>query len=552
SLLVPVNFWFLVRSGLIENNGRAWLVCAFCAVLYALTAATLRERLYVYLASVATVATAWTIIYRIDREAFGLYALALMAASLLFLHLSQLFPAETGNGQLSPEDKERMKDNSPSAIGHRPSPLNQELWETPLVHVALASAALSLLFYMPLRFPSSSDGSLLLLLSYYDSRIAILLFAAAAYVTWFAGHRIFTEKRTLLYTLSALCLFWAEFLALDGQELSGSTELLLLAATAFLVALVARLLKSDEWALAFHRASLIVTVALATMTYPVISATPTSSLTHSLILIFLVSTYAISGSLRLSKEPVSETSAHASLAYAAAAFVVLQAIIYLRVGDPLLLTPSLAVGAAGLLWLSASLRAKTQERVRYFRAGLLALIVAFALATLSTGFDPVSEVEIYAAPVAVLLLLVAYVFARRQGEDYTADASLLLWAGSLLLATPLLLHALQYRLLLDVPAPWRDLATLCASLGLLIFGIVGRLRAPLLVGAASLALELAALALTSVRWLQIPLKVYLITTGVLILLFWGLLEFRREQILLIRRRFNERREYARERFGEWK
>jgi hypothetical protein len=78
------------------------------------------------------------------------------------------------------------------------------------------------------------------------------------------------------------------------------------------------------------------------------------------------------------------------------------------------------------------------------------------------------------------------------------------------------------------------------------------LRAPVIVGASVLALELAALALTSVDWLQIPLKVYLISTGALILLIWGLLEFRHEQILLVRKRFNERREMAREHFGEWK
>src|SRR5205823_4510214 len=78
------------RSGLIENHGRAWIVCAFCALLYASTAALLREKLYVYLASVAAIATAWTIIYRIEREAFGLYALSLMTISLIFLHLFRL------------------------------------------------------------------------------------------------------------------------------------------------------------------------------------------------------------------------------------------------------------------------------------------------------------------------------------------------------------------------------------------------------------------------------------------------------------------------------
>jgi hypothetical protein len=362
------------------------------------------------------------------------------------------------------------------------------------------------------------------------------------------------DRRVLLYTSSVLCLFWTEFLAADGFGLSGSAQLLLLAATVFSVALVARLLKRDALALALHRASLIVTVALAILAYPVISARPTSSLMHSLILILLASTYAISGPPRLSREEgaTGDTPTHVFVAFLTATVVVVQAMIFLRVGDSLLVAPSVSLGAIGILWCGASLRAKNQERVHYFRAGLFALITSFALAALSSGFDPVSEVEIYTSPVAVSLLVVAYLFARRQGDESATDTRLLLWGGSILLAAPLVMHALEYRLLLGVPAPWRDLLTLGASLALLIFGVVGRLRAPVLVGAVALALELSALALTSVDWLQIPLKVYLISTGALILLFWGLLEFRREQILLMRRRFNERRETARERFGEWK
>jgi hypothetical protein len=121
-----------------------------------------------------------------------------------------------------------------------------------------------------------------------------------------------------------------------------------------------------------------------------------------------------------------------------------------------------------------------------------------------------------------------------------------------LLAGPLLIHALQIRLFFEQPAPGRDLATLCASLGLVLFGVLRRVRAPVLVGTVSLGLELAALTLTSIDWLQVPLKIYLISMGALISLIFGLLEFRREKILSMRKRFQERRDYARERFGEWK
>jgi hypothetical protein len=100
SLLVPVNFWFLVRSGLVRDQGRAWLVCALCALLYAHTAALLREKLYVYLASVATIATAWTLIYRTEPQAFGLYALSGKATAFLGPALIAAATAATGSQRL--------------------------------------------------------------------------------------------------------------------------------------------------------------------------------------------------------------------------------------------------------------------------------------------------------------------------------------------------------------------------------------------------------------------------------------------------------------------
>jgi hypothetical protein len=867
SLLVPVNFWFLVRSGLINSNGRAWIVCAFCALLYAHTAALLREKLYVYLAGLATIATAWTLTYRIEREAFGLYALALMIVSLIFLHLSRLFPLTTVNKQPTTEAEGETKANPQSPISNRQSKgrMSYELWGPPLVHVALAGVSIAALLYMLLRVvssPSFADGILRLRASEYDPSIAVLLFALAAYATWFAGRYIYTERRALLYTTSVLALFWTEFLAADGFRLSGSVETLLLAATALIVALAARIMKADALAVALHRASLIVSVALASAIYLVLSAASSYTFTHSLILAFLAATFAISSAPHLAERVATRTLAHASALFASAAFLVAllslrlqsdslfyaacavwpiilytvarltrrmeretqltvpfmriadaefvlllvlasivafafdqtpvgslqtldplrgamfcvlsgaviygalrgfrersvfgatlmsvaalilvgatadalkyasalpsawpvatvviisafllrevadrllgpdsiktsnsnsrsaklamrlsraavirlvadcavvasaslwltttlyhlneggtsapfvlflallywlertarsrhswlvyvsavhagalclailialrvdaqwfacvlmltlfpiffltgrytlsrgldwlarpanvaaginaalvsllslaQAFAHLRVGESLLLAPCVALGAVALLSFAASLKSRNQARVRYFRAGLYSTVITFMLACLRAGFEPLSDVEIYTSPVAVLLLVVAYLSVRRKWDEYARDTGPLFWMGSLLLCAPLLIHALQYRLFLGVPAAWRDLATLCASLALIFFGVMGRLRAPLLVGAVSLASELLLLSVTSVDWLQIPLKVYLISVGALILIFWGLLEFRREQILLMRQRFNERREYAREKFGEWK
>jgi hypothetical protein len=728
SLLVPVNFWFLVRSGLIENHGRAWIVCAFCALLYASTAALLREKLYVYLASVASIATAWTIIYRIEREAFGLYALSLMTISLIFLHLSRLFPLKVNDARRAMKDNKQPSNNNPQSATRNP-----QLFRSPLVHVALFGATVSALLYMLLRFgssPSLADGILRLRANEYDSSVAMLLFALAAYVAWFTGRYIYTDRRVLLYTAAALALFWTEFLTTDGLRLPGSNQVLTLAVTALIVALSARMMKGDALPVALHHASLIACIVLASITYAVLPVAFASTFTYSAILFLLAATFAVSSVPRFSRRVAAATLAYGSAVFASAAFLVAllslnlksetlfytacaswpfalyavarltrrarremqlslpfmivadvefallllfvavvafvlnqapeerilavenlrgamfcvlsvtaiygalrcwlehsffgamiipvagclaalialrvdaewfavtsvlmlfptffamskyararkvewlaqpasvaagavialvagvslaQAFAHLHVGDPLLLAPCVALGAVALLSFAASLWAKSQARVTYFRAGLCATVITFAFACLRAGYDPLGNIEIYTSPVALLLLAVAYLSVRRRWDkERASETSLLLWLGSLLLCAPVLIHALQDRLLLSVPAAGRDLLTLCASLALILFGGLGRLRAPSLVGAVSLALELLALALTSVDWVQIPLKVYLISVGALILLIWGLLEFRREQILLMRQRFNKRREYARERFGEWR
>ncbi|MBA3805719.1 MAG: hypothetical protein H0X14_08430, partial [Acidobacteria bacterium] len=231
---------------------------------------------------------------------------------------------------------------------------------------------------------------------------------------------------------------------------------------------------------------------------------------------------------------------------------VIQAMPHLRAGDPLLLAPAVTMGALALLSFVASPLSSGQMRVRLFRAGLYLTVIAYALLCLRSGFEPLIDIEVYTSPVAILLLVVAYISLHRAWNDFERDTSLLFWTGSILLAGPLLLRALQFRLLLDEPAPSRDLATLCAALLLILFGVLGRLRAPVFVGAATLLIELMALALTSVDWLQVPVKIYLVTVGALFAFVGWMFEYRREQLLLLRSRLNTQREAARERFGQWR
>ncbi|MCA1557202.1 MAG: hypothetical protein LC731_01525, partial [Acidobacteria bacterium] len=212
-------------------------------------------------------------------------------------------------------------------------------------------------------------------------------------------------------------------------------------------------------------------------------------------------------------------------------FTLLQASPYLQKGDSHLLAPSLTTTAVALLSLSASIFSRGRASVQYFRAGLWVSVVALMLASLRAGFDPIEDLEIYTTPVALLIFVIAYLSLRRTWEEYDRDVGILLWIGSLLLSLPLLARALEFRVLLDSAAPWRDVAVLAASLVLILYGVVGRMRAPVVVGFATLIIELSVLTLTSVDWLQVPLKYYLITVGALLLIIFGTLEYRREQFL---------------------
>lgn len=848
SLLVPVNFWFLVRSGLIADQGRAWMVCAFCALLYACTAALLSEKLYVYMSCAASVATGWALVYRFERQAPGLYALALMFAALVFLHLARMFP-QTLNARSEAVEGEASEESKRATNAARS---RYELWSNPLTQAAITGACLAALLYMPLRLgPSLSlyDGMFRLRAHQYASSTGVFLFIALGYTAWFTGRYLKERRRILLYTTSALAILWAVFLLLDGLRLRAGVQVLLLATTLLAVSLAARRARSVEFGRALYLASVFAGLMLLPIAFAVLLAAEQATFIHSAgfallavafatlsaprlgppaaqiafaytsallastgFLVALLSAsltsqtlftaacaawpfalYAVAfmterqrletqlaapfirtadveasllllwaslvslvlylseanrivpraamfcalgasllyGFLRIAREHNAfgaSLSAIASIVIVAssldalqdagiwprswpiaagvicaafalhkagarwlragrgqeedggggrlcatgrivvdaavvlcallwfltalfdrvgfgAAFVLLLALAYwgeraaqsrtrwptymsathagaffltmlialntdrrwfaalaalllaplffavggyararravwligpasnaaisvmvlsfaaaiaqamphLQAGDPALLAPSVAIATLAVVsFVVSMLYGEGVARVRYFRAGLYLGVIAYALLCLRAGFEPLIDVEVYTSPIAVLLLAVAYISFRREWGEYARDTSLLFWAGSILLAGPLLLRALQFRLLMDTAAPSRDLATLCASLALLVFGILGRLRAPVLVGAVTLLIELAALTLTSVDWLQVPLKIYLVTVGALLALVGWMFEYRREQLMLIRNRFNERRATARARFNAWR
>ena len=71
SLLVPINPWFLVRSGLIPNTGNGWILGLACTALYGWTAYFLRERLFVYIALATGAITTWAAVQKFAGGSAG-------------------------------------------------------------------------------------------------------------------------------------------------------------------------------------------------------------------------------------------------------------------------------------------------------------------------------------------------------------------------------------------------------------------------------------------------------------------------------------------------
>lgn len=48
SLLVPINPWFMVKTGILKDSGNSWILGSVCTLLYLWTAYFLRDRLFIY------------------------------------------------------------------------------------------------------------------------------------------------------------------------------------------------------------------------------------------------------------------------------------------------------------------------------------------------------------------------------------------------------------------------------------------------------------------------------------------------------------------------
>lgn len=86
TFLLPLNPWFWLRSGLIEDRGNAWIATLVTFAVSTAVAFGLGDRIFVVISYAFALATAWLFTYKVTGGApAGAYALGVVAVSLVFV-----------------------------------------------------------------------------------------------------------------------------------------------------------------------------------------------------------------------------------------------------------------------------------------------------------------------------------------------------------------------------------------------------------------------------------------------------------------------------------
>lgn len=153
--------------------------------------------------------------------------------------------------------------------------------------------------------------------------------------------------------------------------------------------------------------------------------------------------------------------------------------------------------------------------------------LSYAMIGLRYELSPWEDSAYYTLPPGLLLVTIGAVKSRKDDDE---GAGSLMWIGSLIVATPMLLHALENRYVLGTSSAGYDMATI--TLGLLL-ALVGRMvmyRGPFLVGAFVFVVDLFVVIMGAIRWQDLPPAVYLTALGALLFGTAWVLLYKREQL----------------------
>lgn len=222
ALLVPLNPWFLVRSQLIPDTGNAWVLGFACAILYASIAYFLRDRLFVYISSAATIIAAWATVFKFSNGAPSIYAITLMGCALLALFIERAFKPAAENVIFSREE-----------------------FGAPFFHVGQTCVALCLLFYTPLiKF---LPAEFIATKQYFDpssySNFVTIWLALGGLIAY--GYSAVIRRKSYFSYLAIICFLWTQGALLINLHASLETALLSYAITTLIMGVAGTQIKAD-------------------------------------------------------------------------------------------------------------------------------------------------------------------------------------------------------------------------------------------------------------------------------------------------------------------
>ncbi|MEE8308419.1 MAG: hypothetical protein V3R81_14220 [Gammaproteobacteria bacterium] len=487
SVLLPINPWFYLESGLAANLTHLWIAGLMATVIYAVVAYTFRESVFVYVSIVgATVTVLWALLEEagVKEVTPDTLVYVLIACSLLYLAAERAFPSDAE------------------------SPFSRQRFGMPFYWCAMAGITLALLITYGLGVAAwVADYFRAATVDVIDtSTTAVISFIGAG--AYLYGGVVVRRKGIYVY-LSAIALLGGEVALAALIRPSPETIMIAMAVTSLIATVIARY--SELLARPMSLFSTLVSVA-ALMIALFLALSATSSLTifapreASWYLVLAVLVVGASCRTAAALLPSRHERLIVSHFFLWSISLVIAAAVLLRTLG--LVTwetqaPFLALVPVGLLSAARAWHGKQPEDpLRWSAHTGLAFIILFVVINSIQNLERL--IPVTGQPHNLLLALV-FIIAAVYGVLYAA-----FWARGrgIYLATVMACGAAwQFVAYTEVPGPYYPIAFAIMGLVLLTYSAVGRsprLVEPALVsGNALVGVSLIAAALLAVARLGV-------------------------------------------------
>ncbi|MBI4850823.1 MAG: hypothetical protein HY819_03250 [Acidobacteria bacterium] len=290
SLLVPINPWFLVKSELIADTGRGWVLAIACTLLYTTLTYFLKDPLFVYLSLATGMITTWVGVYHFSNNVvyFSSYATALMAYSILALIAEGFFTAKEGD-------------------------FTKERFGRPFFHFAQIGILLTLLFYTPLvaLLPREFVATKMYFDSSYNSLLTVWLALAAMFAYSYSAK---VRRASYFVYLSIAALYWSEISLFIYLKSSPGQAFLTISLTTLIISFLAKKLSLEEF---YHKPIYLVSaiISYSSIGLAIIMLLAGVEISWFTILAFLVTAVIFQAGLQASLTQQKTISYEAAILY---------------------------------------------------------------------------------------------------------------------------------------------------------------------------------------------------------------------------------------------